>query len=55
MLGASLLNDMERGTQELQRKNEDGKVAGSSREKIKDIRKVLPKLSCDFCGLGSCG
>jgi len=27
----------------------------SSKEKIKEIYEVLPKLNCGFCGLGSCG
>jgi Na+-translocating ferredoxin:NAD+ oxidoreductase RNF subunit RnfB len=30
-------------------------VAISSKEKIREIYEVLPKLNCDFCGFGSCG
>jgi len=30
-------------------------VAISSKEKIREIYEVLPKLSCGFCGFGSCG
>jgi len=26
-----------------------------SKEKIKEIYEVLPKLNCGFCGFGSCG
>jgi len=27
----------------------------NSKEKIKEIYEVLPKLNCGFCGFGSCG
>ncbi len=30
-------------------------MAVSSKEKIREIYEVLPKLNCGFCGFGSCG
>jgi Na+-translocating ferredoxin:NAD+ oxidoreductase RNF subunit RnfB len=30
-------------------------VAVGSKEKIREIYEVLPKLDCGFCGFGSCG
>ena len=30
-------------------------MAVSSKEKIKEIYELLPKLNCGFCGFGSCG
>jgi len=31
------------------------KVSVSSKEKIREIYEVLPKLNCGFCGFGTCG
>jgi len=30
-------------------------VAVGSKEKIREIYEILPKLNCGFCGFGSCG
>ena len=30
-------------------------MAVGSKEKIREIYEVLPKLNCGFCGFGSCG
>jgi len=30
-------------------------MAVSSKEEIKEIYELLPKLNCGFCGFGSCG
>jgi hypothetical protein len=45
VIGTSLLNDMEKGTQELRYNNEGGKVVAISSVKINEICEVLPNCS----------